>query len=254
MAEEVIVEGEEKPVSLGEEMRRVAEQLKKEEEVSEDGENVRKEGIDAETESEESANEGESESDEEREEVEESTEEEFPLVPKDLSPKEREAFEEALMSDDPVVKKAAEVFIERYNSLKKGFIKKTEQYSNETKELKEIQQVLAPFDEQMQVNGISKAQYLNNMIAWENALRTQPALAVKQIMQTFNVTPQSLGFVNEDEGYLDNEDEMVNNGSTNAFEQRLIRLEQDAANRPMKEQIDRFQTATDRDWETNPKD
>lgn len=224
--------------TLAEELQRAFDAAKEPEAV----EAVKEEAVEPE---EEAAEEQDSS---EEQEAEETTEDEFPLIPNEMSDAEKEAFQALLDSDDPEKRVAAEILIERYNSLKKGFYKKTEDYSKATKELKDIQQVFAPFEQQFKSSGITKAQYLQNMVQWEQALHTQPVDAVKQIMQTFGVKPEQLGVSSEkvdyDEDFAYDEDNKLAQ-RIDALEKRNQQLESLVANQPVQAQLESFKNATD---------
>jgi hypothetical protein len=183
---------------------------------------------------------------EEKDETEEITEKEFPLIPKDWSAEEKASFEALLASDDPDKRLAAEILIERYNLLKKGFYNKTMEYSQKTRELKELEGVFKPYEQQMQTQGVNKTQYIQNMIQWEQVLHKDPVGGVKKVMEVFGVRPEQL--IPQDE-YSFNEGELTmdNNYGNNELTQvktELQNLKAYIANLPIQEQIRQFETAT----------
>lgn len=175
---------------------------------------------------------------------EDQVEKEFPLVPNEMSTEEKEAFQALLDSDDPDKRVAAEILIERYNNLKKGFYAKTEKFANETKELKDIQQVFKPFEQAMQQNGISKAAYMANMVHWEQALNHDPVTTVKQIMQKYGVTPDKIGASSNNVDFDDNFD-YDNNKEVLGLKEQIQQLKIQVANQPVQAQLESFANATD---------
>lgn len=178
-------------------------------------------------------------------EIEKQVEEELPLIPKDWSKDEKEVFEALLNSDDEDKRVAAEVLIERYNSLKKGFYNKTMEYSQKTKEFDEIDKVFQPFKQVMEANNMPKAQYIQNMVQWEQALHNKPVEAVKLIMQNFGVKPQDI--VPRDNYYDEYEDDYEPQESKKiaSLEAELKNLRNQMTNQPILEQIRQFASATD---------
>jgi hypothetical protein len=178
-------------------------------------------------------------------EVEE--EDEFPLIPKDMSKEEQEHFKSLLESDNEELRVGAEIFLERYNNLKKGFYKKSQEFAQGTKELKEIDNVFEPFKQVMAQGGVSKAQYLKNMVEWEQALHQDPVNAVKKIMKQFNVDAKKLGYTQEYDEYNDdftNDEDNVILKKLEALEADNKKLKTQIANQPVLTQIENFKNAT----------
>jgi hypothetical protein len=183
---------------------------------------------------------------EEKDEIEEITEKEFPLIPKDWSAEEKESFEALLASDDPEKRMAAEILIERYNLLKKGFYNKTMEYSQKTREVKELDNVFKPYEQQMIQAGTSKTQYIQNMIQWEQMLHKDPVNGVLKVMEVFGVRPEQITprdeFTFEEKDFTMNEN-YANNEMTQV-KTELQNLKAYIANQPIQAQIQAFETAT----------
>lgn len=190
--------------------------------------------------------------DEQEEEPEEESEADrlFALVPKDWSESEQEAMVALIDSDDPDKQAAADVLIKRHNEMKKAFHDKSMKFANTNKELESINNVFKPYEQTMQQSGLTKAQYMQNMIQWEQALKTNPVATVKQIMQSFDVKPQALikefggADIDLDEDF-DYSDMSDSNSEVNSLKQELQELRSQIANQPLQEQIKSFETATD---------
>lgn len=187
----------------------------------------------------------EEESTEDAEDIaEKEAEKEFPLIPNNWSEDEKAAFQTLLDSDNEDLKAAAEIFIERHNSMKKTFFKKTEELANVKKELKPITDVFAPFAETMKTNGVDKATYIKNMVTWEMSLQQDPVNTVKKIMANFGVKPQDI--VPRDEFSFDEDlTDAKENDKVTKLERELQLLRTQIANQPVLAQVRQFEEATD---------
>ena len=182
------------------------------------------------------------------EEAEAKTEEDFPLIPNNWSEQEKEAFQDLLDSDDEDKRVAAEILLERYNSFKKTYFKKTEELASQSKEMKPIIDLFQPFEATMTTNGVDKATYIKNMITWEMSLQRDPVNTLKQIAQKFNVPLENLSPQRKRDEYdFDEEDltESLPNGKVNELEQEIAQLRTQIANQPIEAQIRQFEVATD---------
>jgi hypothetical protein len=180
----------------------------------------------------------------EEETPEQVAEKEFPLIPNNWSEDEKQAFQTLLDSDNEDMRAAAEIFIERHNSMKKTFFKKTEELANVKKELKPIVDVFAPFEQHMKNNGVDKQTYITNMITWEMSLQKDPVNTVKKIMQTFNVRPEQIAPRDDfdlDDGLTDSHE----SAKVTKLEQELNLLRTQIANQPVLAQVRQFEEATD---------
>jgi hypothetical protein len=186
----------------------------------------------------EEAEEVEEESSEDKAEKE--AEKEFPLIPNNWSDEEKAAFQTLLDSDNEELKTAAEIFIERHNSMKKTFFKKTEELANVKKELKPIVDVFAPFEQHMKNNGVDKATYIKNMVTWEMSLQQDPVNTVKRIMDKFGVKPEQIA--PRDEFDLT---DGVDDDTVSKLKQELQLLKTQIANQPVLAQVRQFEEATD---------
>ena len=239
MTEQETTESTEATLSLGDELRKAfAEQETNQTEEIEDAVQEEAEGQEEEV----------AETNEEvTEEAVEEEEDEFPLIPKDMSKEEQEHFKALLESDNEELRVGAEIFLERYNNLKKGFYDKSQKFAEATKELKDINSVFEPFKQVMAQGGVSKAQYLQNMIQWEQALHQDPVNTVKKIMAQFNVDAKKLGFTQDydeyNDDFTDDEDNVILK-KLEALEARNKKLESQIANQPVLTQIENFKNAT----------
>lgn len=206
---------------------------------------------DAEEETEKESAEQEAEGAEEGDEDDEAeakAEEEFPLIPNNWSQEEKDAFQGLLDSDDPDKRMAAEIMLERYNSFKKTFFEKTQQYAKETKEYKEINSVFEPVQQLMQTNGVNKADYIKNMMQWESMLARDPVNGVKAVMAKFGVKPEQIVPRKKDDFDFEDDDltEDTNNVNNNyVSKQELEELRTAIANQPLLAQVAQFANATD---------
>lgn len=178
---------------------------------------------------------------------EEAAEKEFPLIPNNWSKEEKETFQALLDSDDENVRAAADIFIERHNSMKKTFFKKTEELAEAKKELKPITDVFAPFEQHMKNNGVDKATYIKNMVTWEMSLQQDPVNTVKKIMNQFGVKPEQIAPRQKDEFSLDDDDLTYNdsNDKVKNLEKEILLLRTQIANQPVLAQVRQFEEATD---------
>ncbi len=187
---------------------------------------------------------------EEVNESEEITEKEFPLIPNNFSKDEKEAFQEALDSDDEKTRVAAEIFLERHNSMKKTFFKKTEELADVKKQIKPIADLFAPFEATMTANGIDKVSYMKNMMTYEMNLHNNPVATIKEIMGKVGITMEQLTGRKNDSFEFD--DDLTDTSENVKLNQRLDNLERDntnlrtqVANQPVQAQLRQFEVATD---------
>jgi len=189
----------------------------------------------------------------EGDEVAEQVEKEFPVIPNDMSDEEKEIFQNMLDSDNEEIQLAAQLFLDRYNNLKRGFYDKAKASAEATKEMEKIDHLFAPFDGFMQQRGIDRATYMGNMIKWEQALSQQPVETLKQLMNQYKVSPKDLGAKlgyedDEDENDFEYDEDYGNNKKSKkeaALEKRIELLENQIANQPVQVQLDNFKSATD---------
>ena len=183
------------------------------------------------------------------EEPEEAAEKEFPLIPNNWSDDEKKAFQDLLDSDEEGTRVGAEIMLERYNSFKKTFFEKTEQYAKDTKELKPIVELFQPFESTMTANGVDKSTYIKNMITWEMSLQKDPVNTVKSIMQKFGIRPEQIS-PKRDEYEFD--DDLTTEEPDAKMSSRLDKIESEnntlrtqLANQPVLAQLRQFEEATD---------
>jgi len=181
---------------------------------------------------------------EETDEIAQKVEEEYPLIPKDMSEDERGVLQALLDSEDEDKQLAAQILIERYNNLKRGFYAKSKEFAEKTKAMDDINQVFQPFESMMQQSGISKAQYMQNMIQWEQALHSKPVDTVRMIMEKFGVKPEQIMPVDKD---FDFDQEYGNNDNKEItqLKSELQELRGQVANQPVQAQLQQFENATD---------
>jgi hypothetical protein len=187
---------------------------------------------------------------EEAEEVEETAEKpevdevekEFPLVPKDWSAEEKQIFEDALNSEDEKTRLAAELFIERYNNFKKGFTKKSQEFSSKTKELTEINKIFEPFEGNLKANGITKTQYINDLIREAVGLNQNPAGKIKEWVKMYNLKPEQLGF--DEYSYLQ-DDEKSDTSELQQLKAEINSLRNQLHSAPVENQVRQFAEAKD---------
>lgn len=174
-------------------------------------------------------------------EVAKQTDEEFPLIPNDLSDEEKEIFQRGLESEDEEVRLMAELYLSKYNNLKKGFYTKANELAEIRKANEAIDSLFKPYDQMMQQNGMDRAQYMQNMIMWEQALAQKPLETVKAIMEKYGVRPEQINNgLDFNEDFDDNDDNKLN-----SMQEHISKLEKQIANQPVLAQIESFKTATD---------
>lgn len=179
----------------------------------------------------------------EEKKIADTVESEFPLIPKDWSQEEKDVFQSLLDSEDEDKALAAQVFIERYNLIKKGFYKKTREYSESLKEVQPINEVFKPYEETMKKTGVTKAQYIQNMMQWDNVLHKDPVSGVKQIMAAFNLKPEQ--FLSQDVNWDLTEEPSYGNNKVAELEAQVKFLQNQLAALPIETQIRQFAEATD---------
>lgn len=179
---------------------------------------------------------------EEIDEIEQEVEKEFPLIPKEMSKDEQEAFRALLESGEEDKRIAAEIFIERYNNLKKGFYNKTQKYAEDTREFKEINKALESRKHLMEQSGISSAQYLENLIGWETKFAQDPVQAIKEVIQQRNIDINDIipDSSNDFDFEIDSESKDIK-----TLKQEVQNLRNQLANQPVEQQIRQFAQATD---------
>ncbi len=187
----------------------------------------------------------EDEEDPEEKKIQDTVEAEFQLIPKDWSAEEKAAFQALIDSDDPDKALAAGILVERYNSFKKGFNKKTQEYAAVIKDHEPIVEVFKPYEDTLKKNNITKSQYISNMMKWDNLLHKDPVVGVKEIMRAFNLKPEQLGAseINWNDDLTDTSSN--GNNKVTELETQVRNLQNQLAALPIETQIRQFAEATD---------
>jgi hypothetical protein len=146
-------------------------------------------------------------------------------------------------SDDPDKALAAEILVERYNLLKKGFYKTTRDNAEAKKFADAITQVFAPYKEALARTGITEPQYIHELIQWDSVVTKNPVDGIKKLMQKFNVSPDQLGVDNWNDDFTNASDYDIN--EVTALKKELNELKSQVANAPVVTQIRQFEEATD---------
>lgn len=202
---------------------------KKETELMKPQEKVEeKEEIQVETETEEVE-----EVSEDKEEVKD--DEEFPLIPKEWTAEEKAEFEDIIAN--PELKKSAELMINRYDNLKKGFYKKADELAQTKKNLSEFNEIFDPYKDTLKQRGHTPATYINSLLNVDRQLSQDPASVIKKLMEAYKVTPENLGMSNEADDYYEDEKysklerkikELEGRGSKDKEDAERIQRESDA--------------------------
>lgn len=190
------------------------------------------------------------ESETEEDKLEKEVEKEFPLIPKDWSQDEKDAFQALLDSGDENQKAAAEIFIERYNLLKKGFYNKTREYSDKKKEFAAVDEIFKPIDGKMKELNLSKPAYIQDLVNWDKLINTNPVEGIKKLIDRAGLKPEqifpksaNLDNIDWDEDFT--EDEKSANNQVTELQKTVQKLENQLANLPIETQIRQFQEAKD---------
>lgn len=130
-------------------------------------------------------------------------EDEFKLIPKEWSEKERTSFQSAL--DNPELKDAAETFIGRYENLKKDYYRKATETAEMRRSVSEWDEV---FDESakgaLQARGINEREYVQRLLNVERQLIQNPVDTFKKLAQAYRVDIKQLVDNNtDDDGIID---------------------------------------------------
>lgn len=181
---------------------------------------------------------------EEKTEVEKEFEKEFPLVPNDWSKEEKEVFEAMLNSESEDVKLGAELFIDRYNNFKKGFIKKTTEYANFKNDYKEADEILKPYENMFKQSNLSKGAYLKKLIDLDRKFGENPAELVKDLIKSKGLKASDLGF--EDFNLLDIEkNDNIGNSEVQQLRNEIAKLKNQVEISPIEMQVNNFANARD---------
>lgn len=185
-------------------------------------------------------------------EVEEKEDDAFSLIPKEWSAEEKDKFEDLLESDDPLLKDAAKVLTERYSGLRKGFHKKAEELASVRKEYAPIKELFDPHMQALQQLGQTPDSYVKNLMVWDSKLAQAPEAAIKELMETYKVTPEKLGFSNDADDYYEDDKiarlEKEIESLKNAGKQQLQSKEQ-ASERQVLQAVNDFKHAIDENGE-----
>lgn len=129
--------------------------------------------------------------DEEEKEEEEKQNNEFKLIPNEWTDSEKQRFKAAL--ENPETKEIAEVMINRYQNLKRDYLKKAEERADFAKKTSEWDEI---FDERakaaLKARGIEAPQYVRNLLAVEQKLLQEPVPMLKRLMEAYKVNPKQL--------------------------------------------------------------
>jgi len=187
---------------------------------------------------------------EEEEEVAEKSEEEiefeknFEMIPKDWSEEEREVFKKALASKDDLTSASAEMFIDRYNNLKKGFIQKTTEIKQFKKEYEAVDDIFKPYENVLKQGNVSKADYIKRLVDIDKKFGENPVDTIKDLIRMKGLKASDLGF--EDFSLQDIENyDSVDNNKVKLLEQEIQYLRNKIETTPLEVQVNNFANAVD---------
>lgn len=142
----------------------------------------------------------ENDSKEESEDKNEEAEEiDFPLIPKDFSKEEKEAFQKLLDSEDEDMQLGASVLIERYENMKKAFYAKTKDIAEERKSIQGMNEVFKPVEGLLKQQGFTNVDFSRALINEYIQLNQNPAEKIKTWVKQYNLKPSQLGFDDYDD-------------------------------------------------------
>lgn len=179
----------------------------------------------------------------------EEVEKEMPLIPNNWSDDEKEAFEALVNSDDEDKQIAAQILLERYNSLKKGFFAKTKAAAEATKSIKEFDDVFAAFDANLKQAGVSRAQYISSLINEVKSLAANPAQKVKELITTYKLSAKDLGFDSYDDDFAYDVDNNQESDIIKELKDQIQSLQTQIKSQPYETQILQFAQAKNENGE-----
>lgn len=94
---------------------------------------------------------------------------------------------------------AQEFLLGRHKDMEGDYTQKTQELAEERKRYEALNPVLQPYEEIAKQRGVSIAPYMKQGLDIVAALYTNPAAAVKQAIQAYGLTPESLGIGVEDD-------------------------------------------------------
>jgi len=145
----------------------------------------------------------EDQTEEQPQEEDEEEGESFTLIPSEWTEEEKREFEQIL--ENPDLEKSAKIMIDRYGSLKKGFYKKADELAKTKRDLSEWSEIFDPYQEALKQRGYTPASYVNSLLNVDRQLAQDPAAVIKQLMESYKVTPEKLGFSNDADDYYEDD-------------------------------------------------
>lgn len=101
-------------------------------------------------------------------------------------------------------REAQEFLLERHKAMEADYTRKTQEVAEKRKSYENFDKILEPFKDEFAKRNITPTQYVNSLVEADKFIRSNPAGAIKAIMQQNQLTPEKLGFVQgEDQGQVD---------------------------------------------------
>lgn len=99
-------------------------------------------------------------------------------------------------------REAQEILLARHKEMEEDYTRKTTDLANQRKSLDEINAVLEPYKQEMELAGVKPNEVIQRLMAAQKFLQTHPVEGIKWLSQQFNVDLSSL-VPKPDEAYVD---------------------------------------------------
>ena len=114
--------------------------------------------------------------------------------PSNFSAEQRETF-------GKLPREAQEIVLARHRDMLEDYTRKTTELANQRKPVDEINAILEPYKQEMELQGVKPAEVVQRLLAAQRFLQADPSKALPWLAQQFNVDLKSL--VPQDEAYVD---------------------------------------------------
>lgn len=93
---------------------------------------------------------------------------------------------------DTLPRKSQEFMIKRDKEMTSDYTKKTQDLAEQRKNIEALDKVLQPARQNIQATGIGEAEYISRLLNADQALRTNPKMALRQLAQGYGINLSSL--------------------------------------------------------------
>lgn len=129
----------------------------------------------------------------------------YKIIPNEWTEEQKNKFKAAL--DNPEMKEQAEILINRYKDLKKGFYDKSVELADVKKVSSQWNDIFDPYKAAFEQRGTTPVDYVKSLIDVDRQLASNPAAVIKRFIEGYKVTPEQLGFQQREseDDYYENE-------------------------------------------------